>query len=76
MKTEAAQKARELQQKAAAKADKLTGNQQENRQHSPELDAKTKEETASPDAVWLHGTLKVHVRSILLKSRLLVCELL
>lgn len=60
-KGEAAEKARKLQQKAASKADKLTGNQQENRQHSPELDAKTKQETESPDAVWLHGTLNVHV---------------
>lgn len=59
---EAAEKARKLQAKAATKADKLTGHQgQDDRQHSPELDAKTKEETDSPDAVWLHGTLKVHV---------------
>ncbi|KAK9802796.1 hypothetical protein WJX73_007251 [Symbiochloris irregularis] len=61
LKAEAAEKARKLQAKAAGKADKLTGSQAEERQHSPELDKKTKEETDSPDAVWLHGTLKVHI---------------
>lgn len=32
------------------------------RQHSPEQDRKAKEESEAPDAVWLHGTLKIHVR--------------
>lgn len=42
-------------------ADKAVGGAGPDRQHTPEQDQKSREETNAPDAVWLHGFLKLDV---------------
>ena len=54
---------RRLRAKAAEEvAEHTKGNP--DRHHDPAQEKKAREEMAAPDAVWLHGTLKVHVRRL------------
>ena len=59
---QAQRKGREWKAEAATKVAGQIGQGQNDRQHSPEQDKKAREDQEAPDAVWLHGTLKVHVR--------------
>ena len=61
---EAVEKGRKFQAKAAHKVDKYATGGRDDRQHTPDMDKRAHEEADSPDAVWLHGTLKVHVRAL------------
>ena len=62
----AVQKERQWQAKAGVQLAEKTGqsNPLADRQASPEQDQKYKAETSAADAVWLHGSLKVHVRQL------------
>ena len=58
-----AHKGRELYAEAGGKLAKHSpGQKQAARQHTVEQDQQAKADTSAADAVWLHGTLKVHVR--------------